>query len=147
MFGLELAPAPSSTFTSVAMSLALPREEATQHWVDEAVWLPGGSDHACGAFEPWPRETSPTISLPQLFHVDSSGRSCFSREEAARSMAYLKRIDLPERVRGAIATTPWHLPQKSRTQANVNFCNESVYGELSVLLTSGVVKMVQLEDE
>ena len=81
-------------------------------------------------------------SSTALFHIDSEGKTCFSKSEAERATEYLVHLDLAGRVKESINSMRFQLPQQSTTSSQVGFfCNESVYGKCNVLSVSGIVRM------
>jgi hypothetical protein len=75
-----------------------------------------------------------------FFDVDSYGNTCFSAVEAARSAGRLKELRLLKHVNGVINALDLQLPQ-TRSDVTAFFCNESVYGQMKVLMVTGVVRL------
>jgi hypothetical protein len=78
-----------------------------------------------------------------LFHVDSNGRSAFSVDEAAAATKRLRSMKWLSAVKKRIPTTRFKITQASKSSAGVNhnFCNEQVYGNLNLLMVTGVVRL------
>jgi hypothetical protein len=74
------------------------------------------------------------------FHYDSSGKSCFSLQEAEKATNKLQSMKFLEKVQAAIHTTNFDFAQV-RTAGEESFCNESVYAKLVLLEVTGVVKL------
>lgn len=60
-----------------------------------------------------------------LYHIDESGRSCFTSDEARRASAHLAAGDFLGRLVRRVNTTAFVLPQ-SRVENHAFFCNEVI---------------------
>ena len=86
--------------------------------------------------------TSDAPSTSGLFHIDNDGKTCFSKDEAARATAFLGRIGLIELVKENIQKMRFQLPQQSVTHTiDQHFCNENVYSTFNALEVNGVVRL------
>ncbi len=89
------------------------------------VVLPGGADGASdGGF----------------FHVDSAGNTCFSAAEAAKASQLIVDSGFLEELQARIKETAFDLPQHKH-EAEGYLCNEVVYGNMSVLRLTGLVRL------
>ena len=84
--------------------------------------LPGGDDYGT---KPPAAAAQSGEAAPALFHVDSSGKACFSASEAQAASAHIAALRLDERVKACLQRKKFVLPQQSRN-VSVNFCNECV---------------------
>mmetsp|Transcript_60230 Transcript_60230/g.111664 ORF Transcript_60230/g.111664 Transcript_60230/m.111664 type:complete len:682 (+) Transcript_60230:90-2135(+) len=84
--------------------------------------------------------------VSELFHVNAAGQSCFNKAEAAATVAHLKRIGFTGQIVNRLSQVPFELPQHS-DERHTTFCNEQVYGNVNILLVSGVVRLLPDEDE
>ena len=78
--------------------------------------------------------------LDQLFHINEFGATCFSATEAAAASEYLTKSKFIAAIQSRIASTKFSMPQR-KSDANVNFCNESVYGHCNFVEATGVVRL------
>jgi len=92
------------------------------------VVLPGGND-----------STSP-VSNSSLYHRDSHGKTCFSKEEAARASEHLAAMQFDERVKECLQKRRFNLPQEKHAP-EIFWCNEQVYGNINILSVTGLVRM------
>ena len=104
-----------------------------------AVVLPGEGGGGPRADEDEEEGRSQEVECP-YFHVDETGKSCFSKEEAARASRRIVEIDLVNQVQRKILTTNFVLPQVKKT-VDATFCNESVYGKMNFLMVTGLVRL------
>jgi hypothetical protein len=79
----------------------------------------------------------------EFFHVDSAGKTCFSSKEAELTAARIREMQLLRHIKGAINGLDLHLPQQ-KSNVNSHFCNESVYGEMKVVMVTGIVRLERL---
>ena len=105
------------------------------HTPSQVKVLPGGDDYGAA-----PAATEGDEAASALFHLDSSGKACFSAAEAKAASAHIATIQLDERVKACLQRKKFVLPQQSRNISE-HFCNEAVYGKLNVLCVSGVVRL------
>lgn len=84
-------------------------------------------------------------SLDQLFHVDEFGATCFSASEAVAASEYLAKSKFIAAIQSRIASTKFSMPQRKSSE-DVNFCNESVYGQCNFVEATGVVRLLD-DDE
>ena len=75
-----------------------------------------------------------------LFHRNEKGEVVFTEKEAERASDFIASIGMEERVKSALQTKRFVLPQQT-SGVQAHFCNESVYGSLNVLWVCGVVRM------
>jgi hypothetical protein len=69
------------------------------------------------------------VEIPgAFFHLDTTGSSCFSVEEARQASQHLIDIKFLERVQSRITQTPFLLPQQE-LDGEAHYCNENVYGK------------------
>ena len=94
----------------------------------DVVVLPGGADCKQPAANGAP------------FHYDSTGKACFSAEEAAKTAELLRDHDVIHRALAAVSNSRMVLPQQAYDKEHF-FCNESVYTNCSILCVSGVIRM------
>lgn len=73
------------------------------------------------------------------FHIDSSGMTCFSAAEAAKTSAHVAAAAVLAEVQTRIAHTAFELPQWS-AQKSAFFCNEAVYGNMNLVWVSGAMQ-------
>ena len=95
----------------------------------DALVLPGGDDRGSGEG-----------GSAGFFHLDSAGMACFSAAEAAASSALLADSGFLDQLLVRIRTTEFDLPQRAE-EASTHFCNEAVYGKLTLLQLAGVVRL------
>ena len=162
-FDLQLAlprdSAPGGIFTkAMQLSAGGPDGYDRAHvFPAEAVVLPGGNDNYFDT-ESQPRLTefvgltrstkkrrknlSSSIrpSISNLFHIDSLGNTCFTAAEAEAASAHIAAMELTDRVQACIPKTKFLLPQTNAGVVDA-FCNCQVYGNLNILMVSGVVKL------
>jgi len=94
----------------------------------DVVVLPGGADCKQPAANGAP------------FHYDSTGKACFSAEEAAKTAELLRDHNVIDRALAAARNTRMELPQQGY-DTELFVCNESVYTDVSILCVSGVIRM------
>eukprot|EP00051_Salpingoeca_urceolata_P010162 m.123831 g.123831 ORF g.123831 m.123831 type:complete len:721 (-) comp16604_c0_seq2:12-2174(-) len=97
-----------------------------------AVVLPGGKDA--------PADKQPGGAKPECFHVDSHGKTCFSRDEANAAAARLQEVGVVDYVEKSLPHTPLRVPQ-NLDSSSYFFCNESVYLTASLITVHGVVRL------
>ena len=112
------------TFSMASILQVLMPSETSSDLPDSVV-LPGGADGA---------------SEGGFFHVDSTGRTCFSAAEAAKSARFCVDSGFLEQLQSRIAETRFDLPQ-SKAEGSAFFCNEKVYGKMNVLRLTGVMRL------
>merc|ERR1712039_254201 len=76
----------------------------------------------------------------QLFHINASGQTCFSAQEAAAASARLREIGFVDQLKDQVSKVPWQFPQSSEHVSDV-LCNERIYGHANIVLVSGVVRL------
>jgi hypothetical protein len=74
------------------------------------------------------------------FHIDSKGNTCFSASEASLAAERVRAMNLLRYAKASINSLDLHLPQVSSTMST-EFCNESVYGKVNVLMVTGIVRL------
>jgi hypothetical protein len=87
--------------------------------------------------------TASSVPVTPLFHWDAAGKTAFTADEARRASAYLAASSLGAVVRSRIATAGFELPQQTG-EVSAHFCNEDVYGNFSIVLVTGLVRLPPL---
>jgi hypothetical protein len=117
-----------------------------------------GGDEAEDEMQKVERFTSPELltegevtngaggSEGQLFSIDASDQTCFTSTQATAASAYLRKIRFIDQLKERINKIAFELPQSSESRSET-FCNERVYGNVNILLVSGVVRLSADDDD
>ena len=81
------------------------------------------------------------VSAFKHYSIDEHGKMVLSLQQQKAVMKRIRDLNLEETVKSRLNTIRFNLPQK-KTTLNENFCNESVYGNCTVLFVTGFIKMV-----
>ena len=80
------------------------------------------------------------VSTSKHFSIDEHGKMVLSNEQQERVIKRIEELDLEEAVKSQMNTICFNLPQK-KTILDEHFCNESVYGNMTVMFITGFIKM------
>ena len=122
--------------TGLKYAVGLPESYAPR-CLDDHVGFNVTSDEPLSAVAPllWPgsgdclEDRQITTAHARLFHIDSSGRTCFTPDEASATIKRLKQIRFIEQIRAAlIALVPVLATPSAPSNSEMSLMNLSLYG-------------------
>ena len=75
-----------------------------------------------------------------MFHLDSEGKVCFTRDQAEEASDLIASMNLEERVKASLNKKKFELPQVSEKVSMV-YCNDDRYGKMNVLWVCGALRL------
>jgi len=75
-----------------------------------------------------------------FFHINSAGKTSFTAQQAESASARLREILFVDQIKDRLKKVAFELPQHSKNRS-ATLCNECVYGNVNILLVSGVVRL------